>query len=169
MKRRRTSSHNGPPMEKPKYQKKGQVHPVAQPGSRMKRTAPSVARPRDSHGQGLLLDYEILHELLVDIGEEGLGKVLETFFRDLANRLDGLRHAAALGDCETFGKLAHALSGSSAAVGGQTLAARCRRAMLAAHIGEANWCTRLDLLEITATETILAIESWPGRPGPSYH
>lgn len=136
--------------------------------SRINRAAPTVKRLQEVQSQATRLDYDVLHELLVDIGPDGVVSVFDTFFRDLDQRLDGLRKAAADEDGETFSRLAHALSGSSAAVGGIALAARCRRAELAAIRDELHWPASLQQLEMVAAETVVALESWPGRAPPRY-
>lgn len=78
--------------------------------SRINRAAPTVKRLQEVQSQATRLDYDVLHELLVDIGPDGVVSVFDTFFRDLDQRLDGLRKAAADEDGETFSRLAHALS-----------------------------------------------------------
>lgn len=69
------------------------------------------------------LDRHVLEQLREDLGAEHIGRALDIFLKDVAKRVEAIRHAG--GDAQILRKEAHALKGSAASFGFMRLAHAC--------------------------------------------
>ena len=71
------------------------------------------------------LNLDGLYERLGPATDSLLARVIPIFLRELPGRFERLETALASRDCENFGRICHALKGSSLSVGADPLAERC--------------------------------------------
>jgi CheY-like chemotaxis protein len=80
---------------------------------------------------------------LADLFGSGFGEVVAMFAADTESRLLALHEAARAGDARLLHRLAHALSGSCASMGGWRMAGLCRLLDLTFQTGDDAVCARL--------------------------
>ena len=116
-----------------------------------------------------LLDQEQL-EMLVEAGGDDSSSLLNEIFglfeSESSQKLEELRRHRAERNFEMLGKAAHALSGSSANIGGRELARKAKEIenLCKSQQGESA-ASLLDELETVYRDTVIALNKFSGRSG----
>jgi HPt (histidine-containing phosphotransfer) domain-containing protein len=125
---------------------------------------------RDAQDSSLspgILDPEQLQMLIEAGGDESsslLNEIFGLFESESVEKLKELRGYKAAGDYELLGKAAHALSGSSANIGGRELAREAREIENLCKAGQGEEAAaRVEKLESTYQETIRALNQFMQR------
>jgi HPt (histidine-containing phosphotransfer) domain-containing protein len=121
----------------------------------------------DSNSQSHLLDHEQLEMLIEAGGEESsslLDEIFDLFESESVEKLEELKRYKAEANFEMLGKSAHALSGSSANIGGRELASRAKQIEDLCKSQRGDEAARLvDQLEVLYKDTITALKRFTGR------
>ncbi|MEA2273452.1 MAG: two-component system, sensor histidine kinase and response regulator, partial [Solirubrobacteraceae bacterium] len=83
------------------------------------------ATPVRIRTEGVLLDSAVLDGLLTTTPREDLHRLVADFRSDARSRIEQLREAAAAGDRDSVGRIAHMLRGSSAMLGAGRVSQTC--------------------------------------------